>query len=60
MLYPIDKNSVIFRVVNAQFLMNYYFKRDNLEEAKVYAKYILDNCKTLDNLYKEAEEIFNR
>ena len=57
MLYPIDKNLIIFKVVNAQFLMTYYLKRDNLDEAKVYAKFLLDNCKNLDYIYKEAEDI---
>ena len=40
--------------------MSYYSTRNNLEKAKYYAKYLLDNNQTLLQLIAEAEAVMAR
>ena len=58
-LYPINKGSNIHRLINAHLLMVYYKTRNNIVEAKEFAKYILLHGNDLKEIIKEAQEVID-
>lgn len=58
--YPLNNRVKINNIINANTLMSYYSTRNNLEKAKYYAKYLLDNNQTLLQLIAEAEAVMAR
>ena len=59
-LYPINSGLNVSRVINAEFLMLYYDAFNNLEKAKEYASYIVENAFGLKDYYSKAQEILNK
>ncbi len=55
--YPINKGSLISRIINANVLAYYYQTRNNLSEAKLYAKFVIENANGLSEITNHAKEI---
>jgi hypothetical protein len=58
-IFSISKSSNAQRLINAQVLMHYFQTRNNIEEAKVYAKYVLEHANDLKGTMAKAQEIIN-
>ena len=58
-LYPINKKYPLVNLINANLLMVYYKKRGNLEKAKYYAEFIINNTTTLKQYINDANEVLN-
>ena len=55
----INKKYPLVNLINANLLMVYYKKRGNLEKAKYYAEFIINNTTTLKQYINDANEVLN-
>lgn len=58
--FPINTKQKFINYNNASILMAYYESRNNLDQAKIYAKFLVNNAKHLTYTYNEALKLLEK